>query len=85
MSQGSEINSLWKVWDTSLKVSYDKQNDSINISTDTQCKLDGTEYTIRGFSIAALRTNFIIKELNIIRWIIRKYVSRPYIRNPLSF
>ena len=31
----------------------------------SELKIKGTQYTIKGFSIAALRTNFFIKELNI--------------------
>ena len=65
MSQSNKINPLWKIWDESLKISYDKENDSIKINSNELYKLEGTEYTLKGFSIAALRTNFIIKELNI--------------------
>lgn len=65
MSQSRELNPLWKVWDDSLKVNFDDGTNSIKINSNNTYKLVGTEWTFRGFSIAALRTNFIIKELNI--------------------
>jgi ribonuclease Z len=36
-----------------------------NIWNTKQLKLKGTNYTLKGFSVAALRSNFFIKELNI--------------------
>lgn len=55
----------------SLKITMEVQQGSIstnylwNIWNQCIFKIPNTQYTIRGFSIAALRSNFFIKELNI--------------------
>lgn len=65
MSQINELNALWKAWETSLKVIYDQKNNRMIIDSNYEYRLQNSEYSFRGFSIAAFRTNFIVKELNI--------------------
>ena len=50
-------------------------------------KIPGTEYTLRGFSIVALRTNFYIKELGIMPewWILQPVISRTYLYNTYTY
>jgi ribonuclease Z len=56
----TDLNPLWRVWDSSFRVVHQQGVSSLN-----EFKVPGTEYSLRGFSIAALRTNFVVRELNI--------------------